>query len=300
MIHAPALLAIIALASLTTSVHAWGNEGHEAVGTIAYKFLQPKTKTTVDQLLKIGNYSSIEQAATWPDWYRGTGGHPETTAHHFINAQDEPTAHPQMCGLVYPKDCTSASCVVEQIAVSAGHLAKYRRRPVYGRKNATADLEAGMALSFLTHYVGDIAQPLHASGFLKGGNGVNVTFAGKTVNMHKAWDSTILQKTIATEFAGDKAQWVDNLIASADPDGATYVRCAEKVDGTDFAAAEACAVKWAQESVKLVCTAVFPEDYYKENMEIANEYFAFARRIVDNQVLTAGLRLAAVLNTIFA
>jgi hypothetical protein len=50
---------------------------------------------------------------------------------------------------------------------------------VVGDKN-----DCEKALKWILHFVGDVHQPLHASGKAQGGNGVNVTFGGKETELH--------------------------------------------------------------------------------------------------------------------
>jgi len=66
------------------------------------------------------------------------------------------------------------------------------------------------ALSFLTHYTGDIHQPLHVSYAVDaGGNGYSVTYFGKSTNLHSVWDTSM----IATWENGDSWQLkADELI----------------------------------------------------------------------------------------
>jgi S1/P1 Nuclease len=41
-----------------------------------------------------------------------------------------------------------------------------------------------IALKFVTHFIGDITQPLHTSGVAIGGNAFNVTYGNRTTNLH--------------------------------------------------------------------------------------------------------------------
>jgi hypothetical protein len=41
-----------------------------------------------------------------------------------------------------------------------------------------------MALKWITHFLGDITQPLHASGIAAGGNFINVTFGNHSTELH--------------------------------------------------------------------------------------------------------------------
>ncbi len=50
------------------------------------------------------------------------------------------------------------------------------------------------ALRFLVHFVGDLHQPLHAGERGDhGGNLVKLTFEGKPLNLHSAWDGKLME-----------------------------------------------------------------------------------------------------------
>lgn len=53
-------------------------------------------------------------------------------------------------------------------------------------------------LRFLVHFMGDLHQPLHLTGKLKGGNGAWVKWFGRSQKLHSVWDSSILNEKIAT------------------------------------------------------------------------------------------------------
>lgn len=46
------------------------------------------------------------------------------------------------------------------------------------------DVQCSQALKWVVHFLGDIAQPLHASGRKAGGNGIEVVFGNKTTELH--------------------------------------------------------------------------------------------------------------------
>src|SRR5689334_18858800 len=60
------------------------------------------------------------------------------------------------------------------------------RQPERGRR--------GPALKFLTHYVGDIHQPLHIGCKKdKGGNSIEVQLFSRRTNLHAVWDDGIIK-----------------------------------------------------------------------------------------------------------
>ena len=84
-------LAVVAVvtASLTWSspASAWGSEGHQYVGNLAWMLLNPNARAHVRELL--GPNVSLGQAAVWPDCVRSVNGSP-TTGYHYHKDQFTP------------------------------------------------------------------------------------------------------------------------------------------------------------------------------------------------------------------
>ncbi|KAI9189279.1 hypothetical protein H9P43_000710 [Blastocladiella emersonii ATCC 22665] len=154
----------------------------------------------------------------------------------------------------------------------------------------------GEALAFLTHFIGDVAQPLHASGYERGGNGVDVTLAGKKSNMHSAWDTGLVRKIITEDFGGSQAEWVAALLrAKVDTFKIAGLACASTTSGKDLETIQKCVLTWAQESDNLVCAEVFAHDF-KKGGEVGDAYYLAVKNVINSQVIKGGHRLAAMLN----
>ncbi|PPR01985.1 hypothetical protein CVT24_011112 [Panaeolus cyanescens] len=148
--------------------HAWGAVGHEIVATIAQMHLHPDVLPTLCEILDLSRRDChLSRVATWADQNRNRMRW--SASLHYVGAvNDDP---PEVC--VYPgQDGWAGS---EHINV------------LDGVKNTTALLEgwvrdevnhhtANEALKFLIHFVGDMHQPLHLTGKLRGGNGAKVLF----------------------------------------------------------------------------------------------------------------------------
>ncbi|HXJ10374.1 MAG TPA: S1/P1 nuclease, partial [Burkholderiales bacterium] len=63
-----ALAASLSLA-FSTPVHAWGPQGHEAVGAIADKYINASTRTKIQAIL--GKGMTLQKAAVWADCAKG-------------------------------------------------------------------------------------------------------------------------------------------------------------------------------------------------------------------------------------
>ena len=169
---------------------AWDAVGHRAVAEIALANVQPQTAARIRALLKAQDQvhtpgcpiTSLDDAANWPDCLRGDPAHWKFTyAWHY---QDEP-----VCGhFDITADCPGGACVSAQI---------YRMTRILADKHQ-GDVQRLIALAFLTHFVGDIHQPLHVADHDdRGGNEVMLrnppaSLAGdgtKPVSLHWLWDS---------------------------------------------------------------------------------------------------------------
>ncbi|KAJ3374348.1 hypothetical protein GGF31_007868 [Allomyces arbusculus] len=291
-------LAAALLLALVFNVHAWGVEGHGAVASIAQAYLTPKAKAAVDQIIgQSGTFKAYLDVASWPDNIRNQ--RKETSDWHYIDAEDDPAPPTRKCGPVrFPQDCgADESCIITAVAGAVKALVPGQAPVKVARDGINNQAEA---LAFLTHFAGDIAQPLHTTGYKVGANNVLVNFEGKSVKLHAAWDGTLIRKMLSTQYAGSQDKWVADLIARAakvDVRQIPGLKCAATLNPLDVDGTEACAMEWASDSNTFVCSTVFPADF-KEGMEISGDYYQNSIEPINNQIVKGGLRLAAVLNKV--
>jgi hypothetical protein len=255
-------LAIFVLVAfvLPSRVFAWGTEGHRIVAEIAERYLEPETAKQVRDLLAIENETSLADVANWADQIRRQ--RPETAQWHFV---DIPIAAARYN---VARDCAGNNCIVAKTEDFAAELHD-ASLPVRER------LEA---LNFLTHLVGDLAQPLHASdNDDRGGNEIHVKFMGRLTNLHSVWDTAIL----APAVNGDErsyALYLDRQIAAAE--------AARWRAGT--------VEQWANESHAVAVAIVYGELAHAGTLPA--DYERAALPVVNQQLESAGIRLAAILN----
>jgi hypothetical protein len=138
--------------------------------------------------------ATIEQASLWADCIKPLGD-------RFAYAY---SWHYQNVDICKPFDlkgpCRDGNCVSAQIERNARLLAD---RSVPARERL-------MALAFLTHFVGDLHQPMHAGdhGDL-GGNRVAANYGviGGRTNLHLIWDGWLAERAISTPPSGPTALW---------------------------------------------------------------------------------------------
>ncbi|HYU45479.1 MAG TPA: S1/P1 nuclease [Terriglobales bacterium] len=247
---------------MPTQLMAWGPEGHIVVAKVASARLSPSARTAVRKLL--GRHT-LDSVANYADQVRGQ--RPETSNWHFVDIPKDATDYDAARDC---KDTPKGDCIINELARTQATL-KDRSLPKAKRAEA---------LKFVVHFVGDLHQPLHcADNHDRGGNDVKVTFFGKQSNLHRVWDSDIITESNLppVEFAAQLDSWLDAQDTATLEKGTT--------------------VDWAQASHKLAVDDAYniPADH-----QLDASYADANLPIIDQQLAIAGLRLAAILNAIFA
>ena len=186
-----------ALIAITSPAAAYWEYGHETVAKIALDHVRPDTRAKIIGLLRQGRLletpgcpvATIEQASVWADCIKPLG---DRFAYAF-------SWHYQNVDICKPFDlkaaCKDGNCVSAQIERQARLLADPK----------VPQRERLMALAFLVHFMGDLAQPMHAGdkGDL-GGNKVaaNYGLVGGRTNLHSIWDGYLAERSISTPPGG--------------------------------------------------------------------------------------------------
>jgi hypothetical protein len=154
---------------------------HNQIGFMAETFLTPFTTSILQHILEPEYNGSIGRAAAWADAYAHTDEGRFSYQWHWIDSHDDP---PHTCNLNYTRDCSKGGCVVSAIANQTKILQGCVADVKSGTLNGGTNLTCSYALKWVSHFFGDIAQPLHASGRGAGGNFVNVTFNKTRTELH--------------------------------------------------------------------------------------------------------------------
>jgi nuclease S1 len=251
----PLLVGCVLIAS-TPAAFAWGPLGHRVVAQLAQKQLTPTAQAQVDRLLAVTGARRLADVATWPDDLRDLD--PElyrrTAKLHYVNF------HSRDCLYDPPRDCARDRCAVWAV----GHYAA-----ILGDRSR-GDAERAQALSFVVHFVGDLHQPLHASyRDDKGGNDFQVRWHGRGTNLHRIWDSTLLDAT-----------------------GLGYQALADRLAADTRAVPEGDPARWAEES----CRVVRDDGVYPPTHTLAPDYAERETPVAEERLRQAGARLAALLD----
>lgn len=239
----------------------WGRVGHRASARLAESLLTPAARAAVRDLLEPGE--SLADASLWPDEHRRE--RPETAPWHYVNT---PITEPRYD----PKFCAPEGCVVSKIPDFLATL-KDGSAPAEKRREA---------LRFLVHCVQDMHQPVHVGDrHDRGGNDLQVRFFDEGSNLHRVWDSGLIERRDA-----DEGRTHDRLKATFTPE---FVRASSAGTVED----------WANESLALA------RDAYVEPVtglplgpgaKLGDAYEGRHLPIAERRLLQASARLARLLN----
>ncbi|MEM9024372.1 MAG: S1/P1 nuclease [Bacteroidota bacterium] len=188
-----ALFALLVCLGISLHGMAWGPTGHRTIGEIASHHLSKKARKGIEALI---GKESVAVTSTWMDEVRSDTSFRYAGPWHYVTIPD---------GQTYASaEKSDRGDVIEAIERLTAVL-KDQSQPAEKRL---------FAYRALVHFVGDIHQPLHVgNGTDRGGNQVDVQWFGKSSNLHRVWDSGMIdsKKFSYTELArnldvADKAQ----------------------------------------------------------------------------------------------
>ncbi|MGY0620451.1 S1/P1 nuclease [Lysobacter sp. A378] len=255
------------LASFDAS--AWGPRGHQLVASLANDALTPQARNEVERLLADDPGQDLAGIASWADELRERDPDlgKRSARWHYVNLAEND------CHYDAARDCPGGDCVVEAIRAQTAILAD-RDQPMDARRQA---------LKFVVHFVGDIHQPAHA-GYAHdlGGNKFQVNLYGKGSNLHRLWDSGLLNTR-----GLNTARYLERLrelpAPAAEPRHGSPGHSMSIADG---------AGAWAENS----CAIVRQPDFYPPRAKINGDYVQAWRPVAEAQLRLGGANLAALLN----
>lgn len=237
------------------SAFGWGATGHRATGWIANKYLNKKARKAIERIL---NGQSLAMASTWMDEVRSDSTFDYMTDWHWVTipydqSYEQSTKNPN------------------------GDIIQTLERIISELKSKKLSAQEQVQhLKILIHLVGDIHQPLHVGGKNdKGGNDVKVMWFRTDSNLHRVWDSDMIDGTQLS-----------------------YTELAESLDKpteAEFKTWQKATVReWANES-----QAYQKQVYDYGNGKLGYRYSYLYLPIVRQRLLQAGVRLAGILNEIY-
>jgi hypothetical protein len=234
---------------------AWGVTGHRAVGLIAERHLTKKAKNKLKTIL---GPERISMVSTWMDEVRSDSSYDYTADWHWVTIETGKNYDAS------PKNPNGDVIqTIERIIIELKS----------GKLSANKELEY---LKFLIHLVGDIHQPLHVGCCDdQGGNRIRVKWFREDSNLHRVWDSDMIDHTRLsyTELA-------DAVYLPTDSEIKQWQSQNVRI--------------WANESMDLR-PVVYDVGDGKLGYDYSYQYLSHVKK----RISQAGIRLAGILNEIY-
>jgi len=235
------------------SSYAWGKKGHEIVAEIAFSLLDDNVK---DSVIKYLDTMSIEYASVWMDEMRSNPTFNYMRPWHYVDFEK---------GAVYK--ATKEDNIINALNKAIDNLE---------HRDTLSNDAIKMNLLVVFHLVGDMHMPLHI-GYAedKGGNAIQVKYINHQSNLHKVWDTEIIEGENITK---DNCVEQLALFSKKDVEGYRIINVED----------------WTNEPRSLLSDVYdFKDNYIDEG------YVSKNKAIVEQQLAIAGVRLSAVLERVF-
>ena len=243
---------------------SWGVTGHRTIGRIAEDHLSPQAKAAVRDLL---GGESLADASTWADEVRSQPAYRHTAPWHFLNLP---------LGLNYEQFKTQVEGLTQENVYSA----LLQQEKILTSVASTREDKAE-ALKFIVHFVGDLHQPMHISRAEdKGGNTIQLNFDGRGTNLHAIWDSKLL------DHLGLNDEQLAAKLTEVQQDSIRLWQSQPLL-------------RWIWESYE-ISGRLYAEVDQMSNHTVPDDYYARHIPIVEHRLQQAGIRLAGLLNHLFA
>jgi hypothetical protein len=293
------LFAVLATVVLSVRpVHAWDDFGHRVVARIAWANMTPQARARAIAILRAaapetglrgsvsGTLSQQQQielfvvAATWPDVVRDTGNAIRMEKYH----------HPYRHYVdTFWRQDTDFGPVIPVDRQPEGDLLRDAPRLLRWLETGSPEMKA-LGLAWVLHLVGDIHQPLHASGRISPrdpwGDGGGNTFRVGTRSLHSVWDGILTDSVNAPRPMAPLATVTSaaTMVMQSHPRS----EFSSQIGQRDFGL-------WAREGVAIAQRDVYRAPLVRDQ-PVPPAYRTAAFLAAEPRIALAGYRLADLLN----
>jgi hypothetical protein len=252
----------LALLYVPMQAAAWGMTGHRIVGEVADYYLSKKARKSIQAIL---GSESIAMASNWADFIKSDTTFNHLGSWHYVNLPEGLDQQGVFNFLEADKNPNVYNKIPELVSVL-----KDKQSTIEQKK---------MAIRLLVHFVGDLHQPMHVGRKDDlGGNKFYVTWFGEKSNLHRVWDESLVenQHLSYTEYAA--------AINHPTKD--------------QFKAWSSTTLKDEVYESYQVCNKIYTNTHMDE--KLGYRYNFDNLYTLNEQLLKGGIRLASLLNGIYA
>ena len=241
-----------------SEINEWGQTGHRVIAKIAQEYLNDNTRDSINKIL---NGKSLVSVSNFADEIKSDRKYDKYKPWHYVNMNLDDNYGE----IVLNKKGDVVQAINYSIKILNNKKSSRNERTFY--------------LKLLIHFIGDIHQPLHVGRFEdRGGNDIKVKWFGKTTNLHRVWDSQIIDshQMSYTELSKDLP--------------ILTLREINKIKNDSI-------LIWVKESQNL------SKLIYSDVISESNLGFHYKYKYLDKlklRLLKGGIRLASILNKIFS
>ncbi|XP_010439450.1 PREDICTED: endonuclease 5-like [Camelina sativa] len=283
------LASVLVLTQLVSGALCWGKEGHYTVCKIAEGYFEDDTIAAVKKLLPESAEGDLAAFCSWPDEIKHLSQWKWTSVLHYVNTPE------YRCNYEYCRDCHDAN-KHKHLCVT-GAIFNYTNQLISASKNSQSLVHYNLteALMFLSHYMGDVHQPLH-TGFLGdlGGNTIIVKWYHQKTNLHNVWDNMIIESALETYYNSSLPSMIQSLQAKLKNGWSNDVPSWESCQLNKTA----CPNQYASESIDLACKYAYRNA--TPGTTLGDDYFHSRLPVVEKRLAQGGIHVAATLNRIFS
>ncbi|SHJ08602.1 S1/P1 Nuclease [Mesonia phycicola] len=257
------IIFFIVLLSFNGTIYAdnegdWGKNGHRTTAKIAEGYLKKKTIRKIEKLL---DGESLALISNFGDDIKSDPAYKKFSRWHYVNIPSNKTYEEVKDELGENLIWAIEECVSKL------------------KEDKTSREDKQFYLKMLVHLIGDLHQPLHVGRAEdKGGNAIEVKWFNKKSNLHRVWDS--------------------EMIESFDMSYSDLAINQEELSKKEIKAIkQGSVVDWARDS-QILAQKVYQSVEENNSLYYSYMYTWFSQ--VRTQLQKGGIRLATVLNDIFA
>ena len=253
-------LIVFLIASLLSIIN-WGSTGHRALAEVASFYLTENAKNKINEIL---DGETIVTASMYADDIKSDSRYDQYYNWHFINMELDENYEDTV-----PSEKGDVFIAINKCIDIL-------------ESDSVTDSEKSFYLKLLIHFIGDLHQPMHIGRYEdRGGNRVYVKWFGRNSNLHRVWDSDMINS--------HNMSYSELAVNLSNPDFLVFTKETKDFERDDI-------LDWVKE-IHVYTNQIYADVSVDDNLGYEYQYKNFGT--VKELLLIGGIRLAKILNYLF-